>query len=203
MSAAPSDVTALILAGGRATRLGGVVKPLLDVGGRTILARLEAALEGQVAEVWISAAAPIAWSSRRVILDDVDGAGPLAGVAAGRAACTTPWLLVLGGDMPQVTPAVLALLRAHAHPGIDAVAPRVGGHAEPLLALYGPACLDAARARLAAGRLRLGGVLDDVRVAWIDEASLRAVDPGLASLVGVNEPADLASVATHRLDLGH
>ena len=36
-------------------------------------------------------------------LDRVAGIGPIAGIAAGLAACTTEWLLVLAGDMPYIT----------------------------------------------------------------------------------------------------
>ncbi|MEZ4367642.1 MAG: molybdenum cofactor guanylyltransferase [Kofleriaceae bacterium] len=183
-----ADVTAVILAGGRATRHGGATKPLLEVEGTTILARLEAALAGEVADVWVSVAAPVAWTSRRQVVDAVAGAGPLAGVAAALAACPTPWLLVIGGDMPYVAPALLAALRAHARDDLDAVAPRVGGHPEPLLALYGRACAPVAAARLSTGRGRVAGVLDDVRVAWLDEPALRPHDPTLRSFVSINGP---------------
>src|SRR5260221_5031289 len=94
------DVAALILAGGKATRLGGVAKRELVVGGETFCARKVRVLAPRVAEVIVWGADVAGYRSVR---DSIAGAGPLAGIAAGLAAATTPWLLVVAGDMPYLT----------------------------------------------------------------------------------------------------
>jgi molybdenum cofactor guanylyltransferase len=189
------DVAACIVAGGRGSRMGGAIKPLLRIDGRTILDRLVEVLSPLCAEVLVAVAEPgqIA-TDLRCVVDDVPEAGPLAGIAAGLAAARRPWLVAVAGDMPDVRPDVIALLLSRAAPGIDAVAARIGGHAEPLCAVYGASCLAAAQRRLREGQFRTGGLLTDeeLAVAWIDEDDLRRIDPDLASFRSINRPEDLA-----------
>ena len=192
---APAAVTGVILAGGRGRRMGGAIKAMLPIEGRTILERLVGALEPVCAEVIVSVRSldQIDTPLRRVV-DDIADAGPLAGIAAALAASARPWLIAVGGDMPDVRTDVLELLLAHAGPGVDAVAPLVAGLPEPLCAIYGARCLDAARRRLAEGRFKTSGLLTDegLAVAWVGEHLVRAVDPDLRSLRNVNRPDDLA-----------
>lgn len=78
---------AIILAGGRATRMGGADKPLQGLGGEPLVAHVIAALKPQCASVIINAngeAARFAPFGVPVVPDDVpDFPGPLAGVLAG------------------------------------------------------------------------------------------------------------------------
>jgi molybdopterin-guanine dinucleotide biosynthesis protein A len=191
-----AEVSAVILAGGRATRFGGVAKHELVVGGQTILARQRAVLAPRVAEIVI--AAPHDVPGLRTVRDAVAGAGPLAGIAAGLAAVRTPWALVVAGDMPDLRGELVDLLRARADEApagaIDAVAFRIGGLPEPLLcALRVAPARAAVDALLGAARHKASALLTDagLRVAWIDEAAARAVDPELRGLRNVNAPADL------------
>jgi molybdopterin-guanine dinucleotide biosynthesis protein A len=196
---------AVILAGGAARRLGGAIKPLLAVGGgATILERQLAALAAAgVTEVALSVGAEVApeleVAAERhrlaLVKDPVAGQGPLGGLAAALVWSPLPTLLCLAGDLPDVAPAVLSLLLAHAA-GVDAVVPRIGDAVEPLIAIYGIRCLAAIEARLAGG-LRRARELPDalaasgLRVRFVDEPALRAVDPGLISFTNWNRPRDL------------
>jgi molybdopterin-guanine dinucleotide biosynthesis protein A len=183
-------VSALILAGGRASRLGGIDKREIVVDGRTIFARQCEVLHSRVAEIIISASRPVA--GYRTVADTTAGVGPLAGIAAGLAVVTTPWLLVVAGDMPYVTGGVIDLM-IDATVDVDAVGLRIGGLPEPLLAVYHARCRAAVEARVASGRYKASGLLVDegLRVAWIEESALRAIDPDLRALVNVNEPSDI------------
>jgi molybdopterin-guanine dinucleotide biosynthesis protein A len=189
---AQGDVTALILAGGRATRLGGVDKRELVVGGRTIFERQVEALAPCVAEIVVSS--PRAVAGYRSVPDPVAGAGPLAGIAAGLAAATTPWLFVVAGDMPYLHRAFVAHVLSRGDPGCDAVGIRIGGLPEPLctllrIAAWRPIVTE----RLRAGRLKASALLTDTaaRVCWIEDAELRSIDPDLRALHNVNAPEDL------------
>lgn len=188
------DVTAVILAGGKATRLGGVAKHALVIDGAPIVERQRALLAARCREVVISGARV---DGLRTVEDDPAhaGAGPLAGIAAALAAATMPWLLVVAGDMPAVVPALLDLLLGARAAGDDAVAIRIGGWPEPLLcALRVAAAGPALAALLAARRYRASGLLAALPgVRWLDEAAVRAVDPTLASLRNINRPEDLRS----------
>ncbi len=175
--------SALILAGGRATRLGGIAKHEIVIGGETIFARQCAVLAPRVAEILVSAPHDVA--GHRTVRDTVAGAGPLAGVAAGLAAATTPWLLVVAGDMPYVTAELIDDLLAVGD-DVDAIGVQSGGLPEPLLCTLHARVLPVIERRLAAGRLKASGVLTDegLRVRWI-------VDPDPMALRNINAPDDL------------
>ena len=192
------SATALILAGGRATRFGGIAKHALVVDGATILERQRAVLGPRVAEVLISGALDV--PGLRTVHDVVVGVGPLAGIAAGLAAATTEWLLVVACDMPDLHGGLVDLLLARAGErdgrvaAADAVGLRIGGLPEPLLCALRVAPARAAiDAMLAAGRYKASRLLTDegLRVSWIEEAAVRQVDPELRGLRNINEPADL------------
>jgi molybdopterin-guanine dinucleotide biosynthesis protein A len=190
---APGEqVTALIVAGGKASRLGGVDKRELVVDGRTIFERQVAALAPCVAEIVVSSRRPV--PGYRRVVDEVDDAGPLAGIAAGLAATQTAWLFVVAGDMPHLDRRFVEFVLSHCDAGSDAVGIRIGGLPEPLCsALRVAAWRPIVAARLAARRFRVSSLLTDeaLRIRWIDEAELRAIDPQLRSLHNVNTPQDL------------
>ncbi len=108
------QVAAIILAGGNARRMGGVDKPLLELGGVPMLARSIAALRPDVSAIAISAngdPARYAEFSLPVLPDGpFQAEGPLAGVLAGldwAAARGVEALLTVPGDTPFI-PAGLA-----------------------------------------------------------------------------------------------
>ncbi|HUH00903.1 MAG TPA: NTP transferase domain-containing protein, partial [Kofleriaceae bacterium] len=128
-----------------------------------------------------------------VVADQIRDAGPLAGLAAALAAVQAPWVLAVASDMPYLEPALLALLLRQAADDVDIVVPYVGEYPEPLCALYAQRCAPVIAARLAAGRYRTSALVTsgELRIARIEEAALRAVDPDLRTFVNVNAPDDL------------
>lgn len=188
-------VDAVILAGGRATRMGGQVKALLEIEGRTILDRQRAVLAPLVDAIAVSGdAARFAACGSPVVVDELPGLGPLGGLAAALAWSRAPWLLAVAGDMPYLLAAAIERLLSHRADDVDAVAPRVGGLPEPLFALYSPRCAEVLARRLAAGRYKASGLLTDegLRVVWLPEDELRSIDPTLRCLHNVNSPTDVA-----------
>ena len=183
------DVSALILAGGRATRLGGIAKHELVIEGETIFARQCRVLAPRVAEIVVSGPRDV--PGYRSVRDAEAGVGPLAGISAGLAAVSTDWLLVVAGDMPYISAELVDLVLG-ARAG-DAVALRVGGLPEPLFCALHTRVAPVLAARIAAGRHKASGLLTDegLRVTWLEEAQVRAFDPELRCLVNVNAPEDL------------
>jgi molybdopterin-guanine dinucleotide biosynthesis protein A len=101
-----SAVTGLILAGGRATRLGGVDKGWAAYRGQPLIERVSARLTSQVSALLISANrnreryAALGWP----VVADADEifAGPLAGMLAGLSAARTPYVAVVPCDAPDL-----------------------------------------------------------------------------------------------------
>ena len=115
---ASGPTAAIILAGGRASRLDGTAKPLLEVGGRTLLERAIAAVDGYDPIVVVGPPAPtrvrVVWTR-----ETPEFGGPVAGIAAGLALVDTAHVLVLAADLPNAEGAV-ALLRRHPPLSADA-----------------------------------------------------------------------------------
>jgi molybdopterin-guanine dinucleotide biosynthesis protein A len=176
--------------------MGGRVKALLEIEGQPILDRQRAVLAPLVADLAVSGDPLVfAGCGLPTLSDEVSEQGPLAGIAAAMSWSRAPWLLVVAADMPYLSRTTIALLLAHRRGEIDAVAPRIRGLPEPLFALYSQRCRGALLRRLARGDYKASGILTDegLRVAWLSEDGLRAVDPGLRCLMNVNSLADLGA----------
>jgi molybdenum cofactor guanylyltransferase len=194
-TAAIADCTAAILCGGQGRRAGGTRKPLLEIGGLTIIERQLAVLTPLFTEVVLLAdqAAPFARFGRRMLLDERADLGPLPAIAAALRTLAAPALFVVAGDMPFLAPAAVRLTVAHALAGdVDLAVPYVRGLPEPLHACYRSTCLPAMDRVLAAGRLAVQSFYAEVRVARVEEPAFRRIDPALAFLRNVNAPKDLA-----------
>ena len=103
--------SAVVLAGGRASRLGGRAKPQLEVGGRPMLATVLDAVAGAARRVVVGPPQPVAAGVVRT-REDPPGGGPVAALRAGLAAVDTAVVAVLAGDLPFVTPGLVDELRA-------------------------------------------------------------------------------------------
>src|SRR5687767_14914896 len=96
--------SALLLAGGRSSRMG-TDKALLAVSGQLLWQRqVDILRKTRPSTIYISArsADPFADSLCTVVLDGEPDLGPLSGVAAGLQACASEYLLVLAVDLPRI-----------------------------------------------------------------------------------------------------
>lgn len=157
-----------ILAGGRATRLGGVNKGTLVVGSTTIVDRLLEALRLVADEIFVVGREDPAWASRglRVIADEMAGAGPLGGIYTALVHSPSDRTLIVACDMPFVSAGLLRRL-AEADDA-DVVIPRHARGYEPLCAIYSRACVVDIRERLARGLNEASSLPAGVRVAELD-----------------------------------
>jgi len=105
----PGPVTGVLLAGGRAERMGGRDKGLLPLAGEPLIAHGVRRLRPQVAELLISANRHqdiYRTFGCRVVGDDSETQfrGPLAGMLAAMEAVETPYLLTAPCDSPLLSP---------------------------------------------------------------------------------------------------
>ena len=99
-------LSAVVLAGGRATRMGGVDKGLIRFLEEPLAVRICAALEPQVTELMINANRNLEQYRRlgyKIVEDKLaDYQGPLAGMHAALLEAAHPWLLTIPCDGPFV-----------------------------------------------------------------------------------------------------
>lgn len=100
---------AVVLAGARSERLGGVDKAMIDVGGSTLIHRVLGGLEG-VAHVVVVGPERAVVGNVHWCEEQPSGGGPVAAFSAGLAAGDAGVVLLLAADLPFVGGAVTALL---------------------------------------------------------------------------------------------
>ncbi|MGW3601827.1 MULTISPECIES: molybdenum cofactor guanylyltransferase [unclassified Micromonospora] len=105
---------AVVLAGGAARRMGGVDKPALPVGGRSMRDRVLAAVADAAPRVLVGPAGAVP-PGVRVTREDPPGGGPVAAAAAGLALLDPAANLValLAADLPLLTRAAIGELLTH------------------------------------------------------------------------------------------
>ena len=131
------NFSAVILAGGKSSRMGRD-KAWLETGGQTLLAhQIGLARETGAAEIFISGRPGADYSKFgcQVLQDKFPGAGPLAGIERALETAESPLLLVLAVDLPHMSREFLGQLSTHCRENAGAIS-RVGGGTEPLAAFY-------------------------------------------------------------------
>jgi molybdopterin-guanine dinucleotide biosynthesis protein A len=154
----------VVLAGGRAQRMGGGDKPLREIGGHTILARVIGRLESQCECLLLSANGdPLRFApfGLPVIADGVkQHPGPLAGILAGLdwAATHRPnaqWIVSAPGDCPFLPRDLVARLRqAVSAQGAELAVAASQGRSHPVIGLWKVGLRDALREALVVEGLR-------------------------------------------------
>jgi molybdopterin-guanine dinucleotide biosynthesis protein A len=186
----PDEITAAILAGGEGNRLGGRDKGLVEVAGRPLVAHAAASLSGQAATILVCANRNGDQYARfgHVVPDAAPGfRGPLAGIAAALAACSTPWLLTIPVDAPQ-PPLDLArrLFDAAVVAHVEAAVAFEDAQPQPMFALYRSRLAESAATALA----------QDLPV-WRWQQQIRAsevfFDAELRAFVNLNTAEDIAA----------
>lgn len=133
--------TLAILAGGKATRLGGINKALIEIEGETIISKIHRALGPICNEVIIISNQ--AQTDYRIPAkthpDIIENCGPLGGIHSALHHSSNEIILVVSCDMPFISINIAnQLIDAYIknQPKVDAVIPTLNGFNEPLLAIY-------------------------------------------------------------------
>jgi molybdopterin-guanine dinucleotide biosynthesis protein A len=200
--------SAIVLAGGRSSRFGspklqalidGV--PLLDLAVRAVA---EVTDEVVIVGPAFGGAALTDLDSLpsrvriEVVHDPVEAGGPLVGLRAGLAEVQGDLLVMVGGDMPRLEPAVLrAMLERLAAQSpqqdrTDGVLLGQPGGAQPLpVALRATEARAAVEAAINAGETSLRAALARLAMVELPADEWRRFDPAGRSLIDVDTPADL------------
>lgn len=192
-----TNTTLLIFAGGRATRLGGVNKALVLLGGRPLIEHVLERLGGRVSCVVVSAnrdAESFVRLGARVVADrEANFPGPLAALEAAAEVVETEWVLTAPCDAPFLPADLLERFRVRqaelAREGLDpdAYVIRTENHKQGAVACVRARRLAEARGLLAAGEHRLGRWYAALGAA---EVPVFGMEEAFANL---NTPEEIAS----------
>jgi molybdopterin-guanine dinucleotide biosynthesis protein A len=194
-----SDVTGVLLAGGASRRFppnkllhtyeGGPLfwrplRALATACGEIVLVLATGAPEPQL---------PLLGTSVRVVRDPAADQGPLVALASALAGVTTEWALLVGGDMPDIKPALLTAMSERARSTTaDVVALADKDEAWPMPALFRISVARPAAARLVeGGERRLRAIVSELNTERLDEQWWSQHDPAGSWRRDIDRPADL------------
>jgi molybdenum cofactor guanylyltransferase len=187
------DITGLVLAGGRGTRMGGVDKGLQLHRGKPLAAHALERLRPQVGRVMINAnrhADAYAGLGVPVVPDTrPDHPGPLAGFLAGLARCETPWMVTVPCDTPSFPPDLVARLGAQvlandADLAIAVTCDADGEQIQPVFCLLKTSLMPALQAFTDAGQSKIG--------LWVSQQrSVQVLFDDARAFFNINTPDEL------------
>lgn len=190
-----SHMSSIILGGGLSTRLGKD-KIRLEIDHESLLTRTINRLSPVSADIIIVVAQDqekpdVAGSLNfRVIKDTHYRKGPLIGIYSGLEASHDEYSFIVACDMPFLNTELLQYMMKNAD-GFDAVIPLIDGEVEPLHAAYSRNCLQSIESMIQENNLKVRGLLDRVKVRYIEQSEIDLYDPEHLSWFNINTPDDL------------
>ena len=191
-----SPTSAILLAGGKSSRLGRDKARLKLCDGRTII-------ENTIQKLtMVSDEVIVVTNGRRyhhleakLVSDIYPGAGSLGGLYTGLLAAKSQHALVVACDMPFLNLALLRYMISLPR-DYDVLIPKLGHKLEPLHAIYSQNCLQPIEELLKAGRFKILDFYDKVLVRYLPEGVIKRYDPDHRSFFNINTPDQLREAQT-------
>lgn len=166
------DSTAIILAGGKSSRMG-TNKALLTIDGKTVIERIVEDLKPIVNNMIIvtNSFEEYEFLNIPMVEDEWKGIGPLAGIHAGLTASKTEKNILVACDMPFISPRLASILLDQLS-DYEAVVPEISGQLHPLFAVYHRDIRGKIKNAIERGQLRIRSIFNAIHVKIIKEADL-------------------------------
>ncbi len=184
-------LTAIILAGGKSTRVGlNKSKDQIKFAGRPLidwviskLTSLDNLKEENIIIVGPKEKYP---HFKRVVQDIFPQKGPLGGIFSGLKASNSQYNLVVACDMPFLEVKLLQYMREEIDSN-DIIIPRYNrGYIEPLCAIYSKKCLEVMEKNIQSGILSVRKIFPYLKIKYIEEEEVKKYDPKFYSFFNVN-----------------
>ena len=191
MNQAPAEAaTAVILAGGKSSRMGQP-KALLLFAGEPLIVHMVRRLGQSFSDIVVVAAPDqeLPALPATIVRDDVAHQGPVGGIYYGLKAARREICFVTSCDAPFLNLRLIAYLMAQIS-DFDVVVPFTQDRYQPLHAVYRKQVAPLLRGQLERGELRPIFLYDKVRTRKITEAEMHPHDPESLSFLNMNTPED-------------
>lgn len=184
-------MTAIILAGGKNTRIEKEKAFIQLEGGPPLIVRIIELLRPLFSETLIIANNRNAYIDYGlpVVEDLIEGKGPLGGIFTGLCLSTSKYNFVVGCDMPFIEQSLIKFMLEGCE-DYDVVIPEIGGEVEPLLALYSKNCIPVIFEHLRRDNLKIREILEKLKVRRVGEREIDRFDPKRLSFFNLNTPED-------------
>lgn len=183
-----TDLTGIIMAGGRSSRMGQE-KGLIEFKGRPLIQYPIDLLLSYTDKIIISTGNPAYLKfGLEMIPDEIAGQGPSAGLAAALKNSSTAWNIVIACDLPFLESELIHMLLSNSG-SCRAVIPVYRGVREPLAGLYHKELVKNFETAVYSGVLALHKILDSCEVHYVDTEHLLVKYPKM--FTNFNTPGDM------------
>ena len=188
-------VNAIILAGGKNSRMGGLDKAFLEIEGQPIIRRLIDTLRPLVNEIIVVTNNPAKYSNFKVRLvkDESLDRGPLMGLYSGLKASTSQYNFVAACDMPCLRSSLIKFM-LDTKDDYDILILRVSEKFHTLFGVYSKNCIPVIKEALEEDELRIGSIFPKLNVHFLSKKDVEKYDSNLLSLVNINTPEELERI---------
>jgi molybdopterin-guanine dinucleotide biosynthesis protein A len=189
------NISCIVLAGGKSTRLGHD-KVLETVGNTSLLEQVISRIDPLSKEIIIVTAKERTFTqlvSRpkvKVVSDIFPGQGSLGGIYTGLVKSDSFYNLVVAADMPFVNTSLLGYMIGICE-GFDFVLPRVNGLFEPMHAVYSKNCIAPIESILNKGKKVIIELFNYVKVKYVEADEVDKFDPQHLSFFNINTKEEL------------
>ncbi len=172
----PDEITAVILAGGEGSRMGGIDKGLIELNGLPLIEHVIARIAPQVSQLIISANRNLERYQAYgypVIKDQMRDKGPLAGILCALQQCQSEWLLTVPCDTPRISDDLVARIHNAADETPAAIyTAHDGEQLQPLFSMIHCDLTESLQDYLAAGHRKVARWLEQQGAVAVDFADL-------------------------------
>ena len=187
--------SAVILAGGKSTRMG-FDKQLLQIKDRFLVEHLIEVLQTRFSDIMISSPTPELYdvAGVRVIRDVYEGVGPLGGIHAALRSARSEAVFVIACDMPHVEVPYIDYMMGELQKGrYDACVTRRGDHLEVFHSFFLQTALPSLEEELNAGRYSVQRFVKKIDALVIPEEVAAAYLPEWRAFTNLNTPEEYAA----------
>ena len=195
--------SALILAGGKGSRMGYQEKAMIDINGKPLISRVIKNIENVVDNIIISVRDRAQGELLNAILpkyrfayDAYKNIGPISGILSGLLACEDEYCFIAACDMPFINENVVKMLFRKSE-DYDAAIPRHNdGFLAPLHAVYRckPMIRETKKA-IESGETIILAPVFKLHVNYVDMDEIKRIDPVLRTFMNINTYEDVQELS--------
>jgi molybdopterin-guanine dinucleotide biosynthesis protein A len=187
-----SDITGVILAGGKSSRFGSN-KALAMVDGKPLIQHVADLMSSLFPECILITNTPAEYEFLSVPMthDRYQDSGPLAGIHAALLKISTPRAFVVACDMPNLSPELIQYICNINEQEYEVIIPSPEKGQEPLFGIYHKKSLEVIESYLQQKDFKIISVLEDLQVRQVSEQEILSITGDLGCFKNINRPTDL------------
>lgn len=189
-------MTAIILAGGKATRMAGRDKAFLRFGREFLIRRQIRLFKKIFKNIIIVTNSPEKYKNiknAKIITDAIPHQGPLGGILAGLEASTDEYNFTIAVDMPFASLALIKYMYKK-RGGFSIVVPKANNRFEPLFSIYSKNCIRPISEMLDKKIFKIRRLFPKVKIKEVTEREILRFGLPAGIFANINTPQDLRKI---------